>query len=218
MNSSPLVIAGRYVGDLAQLIGLASYYFFWAVIIGVVLAVALKLVTDALKLNPFGRVAYYANRPGNTLIRHMRDSRFFFPLRRALGFDPAILMVFVAAALLCYVAYVVVGYLVTVLWGVSYTLVAFGGGEVFSAGRYLIGTALLAAIFFLLALMTIVFVNSIFGLLARPAFYASRRIAPLLSLFEFGGVFTGWSFLILFIALTFAAQAVQILFFSNLGV
>lgn len=217
MSSSPLVLAGRYIGDFAQLIGLASYYFFWAVIVAVVVIVVLKLITDALKLNPFGRVAYYANRPGNTLMRNMRNSRFYFPLKRALGFDPAILMLFVATALLCYVLYLVVRYLVTVLMGLSYTLVAFGGGQVFSGARYLIGTALLGVIFFLLALMVIVFVNSIFGLLPRPAFYASRRIQPLLNLFEFGGIFTGWSFLILWVALTFAAEAVQLLFFSSLG-
>lgn len=214
MENSPLVIAGRFIGDFAQLIGLASSYFFWAVIIAVVLVVGLKLITDALRLNPFGRVSYYINRPGNELLRNMRNSRFYFPLKRSLNFDPAILMVFIATALICYVVNRVIYYLVTVLMDLSDTLVAFGSGHIFTGGRFLIGTVLLSVIFFLLSMMAVVVINSIFGLLPRQAFYANRRIQPLLSIFDFGGAFSPWAFLILWIALTISAIAVQMLFFS----
>jgi hypothetical protein len=217
METSALGTVGGLILELARLIAVGIYFFFWGVIAAVVIVVVVKLLTDALKLNPFGRVAYYLNRPGNVLIRQMRDSRFYYPLRRALGFDPAVLMVFVAAALLCYVGYLVVSDFTFVLWGLAQTLIDFGRGNIFTALRFLIGTALLAVIFFLLALMLIIFVNSVFGLFARSAYYANRRIAPLLHLFEFGGMFTGWSFLILYIALTFAAKAVQLLFFAGLG-
>ncbi|HYE73387.1 MAG TPA: hypothetical protein VEF04_08650 [Blastocatellia bacterium] len=214
---NPLVTFGDLLGTLAQYIAIGTFYFFWAVIIGVVAVVLVKLLTDALKLNPFGRVAYYLNRPGNYLIRQMRDSRFFYPLRRALGFDPAVLMVFITAALLCYVGYLIVSDFTTILWGLALTLRDFGGGLIASGIRYLIGTCLLAIIFFLLALMLIVFVNSVFGLFPKAAFRAGQRIQPLLNIFEFGGIFRGWSFLILYIALSFAAQAVKLLFFSPFG-
>lgn len=217
MQISPLVAAGQLILEVARLVLIGTFYFFWAVIIGVVVVVVVKLITDALKLNPFGRVAYYLNRPGNILIRHVRDSRFYYPLKRAFGFDPAVLMVFVAAALLCYVGYLIFRDFTQVLWGLSQALIDFGSGRPLSGGRFLIGTVLLATIFFLLALMLIVFVNSIFGLFPKFARYANYRIQPLLRLFEFGGIFTGWSFLILYIALTFAAQAVQLLFFAGPG-
>ena len=86
-------------------------------------------------------------------------------------------------------------------------------GNIFTGVRYLIGVLLLSALFFLMALMTIVFVNWIFGLLRRQAWWSLDRLNPLLRLFEFGGAFTGWSFMILWFAITFAALAVQAVFF-----
>jgi hypothetical protein len=73
---------------------------------------------------------------------------------------------------------------------------------------------LLGAIFFLLALMLIIFVYWIFGIFSRVAFRALERLGPLLRVFEFGGTFAGWSFVILGIALSFAASAVQLMFLS----
>ena len=201
---------------VAQLIQFATFYVFVAVIVAVVVVVLLKVLVDLLKLSPFGRFAYHATRPANAMIRHMRDSRFYYPLRRALNFDPAILMILVSAAILCYVVYVVIEYLTTFLWGVADTFVAFGSGLWGRGAWHLIGTILIGVIFYLLALMLIVFVNSLFGLMRRAAFFANKRIRPLLQIFEFGGIFTGWSFLILWIALTFAAVAVRTIFLSNL--
>jgi hypothetical protein len=216
MDSSPLATLGKYVINFAQFIDLATTYVFGAIIAVVVALLLLRFITDALRLNPFSRFAYYATRPTNELLRNMRNSRFYFPLKRALGFDPAILMLFVATAILCYVAYVVISYLVTLLWGLAGTLIALDQGHFFNGVRFLIGTVLIAAVFYLLALMTIVFVNWLFGLLSRPAYHALERIAPLLRIFEFGGIFAGWSFLILWIALTFAATAIQLIFLSGL--
>lgn len=64
-----------------------------------------------------------------------------------------------------------------------------------------------------MALMTIVFVNWIFGLFRRLAYWSLSRLTPLLRVFEFGGAFAGWSFIILWIALSFATVAVQGVFF-----
>jgi hypothetical protein len=213
---SLLITGGRSVVAIAQLVQFASFYVFSAIIAFVVVVLLLRFITDALQLSPFGRFAYYATRPANELLRNMRQSRFYFPLKRALGFDPAILMLLIATAILCYVAYVVVGYLTTVLLALASVLIAFGDGELFTAARHLIGMVLIGVLFYLMALMTIVFVNWLFGLLSRPAYRALERIAPLLRIFEFGGIFTGWSFLILWIALSFAAGAIQLIFLPGL--
>jgi hypothetical protein len=148
------------------------------------------------------------------LLENMRRSRLYYPLRRALKFDPAVLMLLIGTAIICYVVSLVIGYLLALMSGVGRSLIAFGDGYVFNGVRYLVGTVLLAVIFYLLALMLIVFVNWIFGLLSRAAYRALERIGPLLHIFEFGGVFRGWSFLILGIALSFAASAVQLIFLS----
>lgn len=210
MNS--LTSVGSLVVSLARLINDAGGYIFGAIILAVVIVILLRVIADALKLNPFGKFAYYATKPANVLIGNMRQSRFYYPLKRAFGFDPAILMILIATAILGYVVYTMIGYLNVFLIGTGNTLIAFGLGQPLTAGKYLLGTLLIVAIFFLLSLMLIIFVNSLFGLLKKAAGFAYRRIAPLLQIFEFGGMFAGWSFLILWIALTFAAQAVMAIF------
>ncbi|MCI0661302.1 MAG: hypothetical protein L0220_09540, partial [Acidobacteria bacterium] len=121
----------------------------------------------------------------------------------------------IALAITWYVVYVVISNLFQIIQIFGVSLITFGEGRIFTGSRYLIGALLLAVIFFLMALMTIVFVNWIFGLLRRASYWAMERLAPLLRIFEFGGVFAGWSFIILWIALTFAAMAVQAIFLSG---
>lgn len=178
--------------------------------IGVVVALLLiRLLTDLLKLNPFGRFYHTVRRPTDEFIHRMRTSQFYYPLKRSLGFDPSMIMILIALAITWYVVYVVINYLFQILQILALSLIGFSDGSIFAASRYLIAAVLLAVIFFLMALMTIVFVNWIFGLLRRASYWAMERLAPLLRVFEFGGVFAGWSFIILWIALTFAAMAVQ---------
>ncbi len=213
---SPFLLAGRSINIFAELIQFAITYVFGAIIAFVVVALLLRFLTDALQLSPFGRFAYYATRPANEMLRNMRQSRFYFPLKRAFGFDPAIIMLLIATAILCYVANTVMSYLITVLMGLGNALIAFSNGQPFTGARYLIGSLLLAAVFYLMALMTMVFIHWLFGLLTRAAYRALERIGPLLSLFEFRGLLAGWSFLILWITLSIAAIAIQIIFLSGL--
>ncbi|MFN7929448.1 MAG: hypothetical protein U0Y68_16170 [Blastocatellia bacterium] len=210
MNS--ITALGSLIVGLARALILASGYIFGVIILAVVVVILLRVIADALKLNPFGKFAYYTTRPANRLIGNMQQSRFYYPLKRAFGFDPAILMILIATAIFGYVIYTMMGYLSEFLRGAGISLIALGQGQPLTAGKYILGTVLIAAIFFLLSLMLIIFVNSLFGMMRKAAGYAYRRITPLLQLFEFGGRFAGWSFLILWIVLTFAAQAVLAVF------
>lgn len=206
------ITVGKLLGATAQFVNAAGSYIFGAIILAVVIVILLRVIADALKLNPFGKFAYYATRPANALIGNMQQSRFYYPLKRAFGFDPAVLMILIATAILGYVVYTMIGYVNVLLIGTGNSLLAFGQGQPLTAGKYALGTLLIAAIFFLLSLMLIIFVNSLFGMLRKAAGMSYRRIAPLLQIFEFGGMFAGWSFMILWIALTFAAQAVIMIF------
>lgn len=181
-----------------------------AVIAGLLL---LRYLPELLRLNPFSQTYLAMRRPTNNLIAHMRRSRFYSPLRQSLGFDPSLLMVLVALAILWYVISGVLHNLFFILQGIGLGLIRFGMGEIFTGIRYLIGAGILAVLFFLMALMTITFINWIFGMLDRLAWHSLNRLNPLLRLFEFGGAFTGWSFVILWMALSFAAMAVQAVFF-----
>ncbi len=207
MNPGRLLIE-----SIAQMEGLVQ------LVIGLTIAAAvtlllLRYLTDLLRLNPFGRLYQSLRRPTDEMISHMRGSRFYLPLRRSLGFDPSVLMVLVSLAILWYVVTGVLHNLFFLLQGLGQSLIAFGGGSVFIGAKYLIGTGILAVLFFLMALMTIVFVNWIFGLFRRLAYWSLSRLTPLLRVFEFGGAFAGWSFIILWIALSFATVAVQGVFF-----
>jgi hypothetical protein len=183
--------------------------------IGVVVGLLLiRLLIDASNISPFGRVTYYARRPTNEVIQQMRSSQYYLPLRRSLGFDPAVLMVLIALAILWYVVSGVLGNLFSLVQGLGGSLIDFGRGNVFTGARHLIGVGLLAVIFFFMTLMTIVFINWLFGLAPRAAFWAMERLRPLLQIFEFGGVFAGWSFIIFWLVLNFAAIAVSSIFMS----
>jgi hypothetical protein len=210
----PLIIAGQYLIFAAQIIGGLAWFVYIGIVVAVVALLVSRYVIDALRLNPFNRLVHGVMRPADAMLGNMRQSRFYYPLRRALNFDPAVLMVLFATAIACYVVSLVIHYLLMLMSGLGRSLTAFGAGNLFSGARYAVGTILLAVIFYLLSLMLLVFAYWIFGLFRRASYRALERIGPLLRIFEFGGAFAGWSFLILGIALSFAASAVQLIFLS----
>ncbi|MFN7949067.1 MAG: hypothetical protein U0Z53_27185 [Blastocatellia bacterium] len=214
MGSSPLSQLARFIGLVADFIAAWIGYVYGAIIVLVIVLLLARYLLDLFQISPFGRFVYRLRRPATEMLHNVRSSRFYFPLKRALGFDPAVLMILIATAIVCYVISIVVGNLLQLLGGIVRVLLRFDQGQVAGAARNLIGVLLLAVIFYLLTLMLIVFVNWLFGLLSRAAFWSLRRIEPLLRLFEFGGMFAGWSFLILWIALSFAATAVTLVFLS----
>jgi hypothetical protein len=179
-----------------------------------VILLLLRWVNDALGSNPFGRLSYYLRKPTNDLVYYVRSSQFYFPLKQALRFDPTYLLVLIAVAIVYYVALSVIGYLTTVLGGLGESLNSLAAGNVARGVKTLIGVSLLAVIFFLMTMMTIVFINWISGRFNRAAYWSMHRISPLLRVFEFRGVFAGFSFLILWLVLSFAASAVRAVFFG----
>jgi len=205
--------AGLLLSRLAETITYFAKLAISITIGAVIVLLLIRWLMDAMQTSPFGRIAYYLRRPTDTLIRNARESRFYYPLREALKFNPAILMVLIGLAIIWYVVLSVIGDLTTIITWLGISLDDFSAGRIFSAIWRLIGLLLLTAIFFLMTLMTLIFVNWISGLFERAAYWSLNRIGPLLRVFEFGGVFAGWSFLILWIALNFAKIAVQTVFF-----
>ena len=181
----------------------------------VVILLALRWLNDVLGANPFGRLSYYLRKPTNDLVYYVRSSQFYIPLKQALRFDPTYLLVLIAVAIAWYVALSVIGYLNTVLGGLGTSLKFLAAGDVARGVYTLIGTSLLAVIFFLMTLMTIVFINWISGRFNRAAYWSMHRISPLLRIFEFGGALAGFSFLILWLVLSLAASAVGAVFFGS---
>lgn len=213
MTIFSLVNIGSFIIDMVEKMRPIVQNAIGLTVAVVVAFLLVRILTDVLKLNPFGRIYQNARRPSDEMIYRMRSSPFYHPLKRAFGFDPSIIMVMIALAIVWYVVYVVINNLFFILQNFGSSLILFGNGLVLSGASRLIGTLLLGAIFFLMALMTIVFVNWIFGLLQRAALWSMGRLAPLLRVFDFGGAFAGWSFVILWIALYFAAIAVTTIFF-----
>ncbi|MGH9936921.1 MAG: hypothetical protein ACREAM_11790 [Blastocatellia bacterium] len=181
----------------------------------VIILLLLRWITDAMDLNPFGRLSYYLRKPTNDLVYYVRSSMFYLPLKQALRFDPTVLMVLIAVAIVWYVALTIIGYFNTVLGGLGGSMNLLAAGNVARGVSTLIGTLLLAVIFFLMTLMTIVFINWISGRFNRAAYWSMHRISPLLRIFEFGGRLAGFSFLILYFVLSLAASAVMAVFFRT---
>jgi hypothetical protein len=209
---------GISLGDmliiLAGWISLIAGYLINITVGALVVLLLLRWVNDAMGSNPFGRLSYYLRKPTNDLVYYVRSSQFYFPLKQALRFDPTYLLVLIAVAIVWYVTLSVIGYLTTVLGGLGESLNLLAAGNVARGVKTLIGVSLLAVIFFLMTLMTIVFINWISGRFNRAAYWSMHRISPLLRVFEFGGAFAGFSFLILWLVLSFAASAVRAVFFG----
>jgi len=210
---------GISLGDmltiLADKISEAASYLIYITVGALVILLLLRWVSDALGTNPFGRLSYYLRKPTNDLVYYVRSSQFYFPLKQALRFDPTYLLVLIALAIVWYVALSIIGYFNTVLRGLGGSLNLLAAGNVARGVFALIGTSLLAVIFFLMTLMTIVFINWISGRFNRSAYWSMHRISPLLRIFEFGGAFAGFSFLILWLVLSIAASAVRVVFFGS---
>ncbi len=205
---------GNLLIDLARLISTIASYLVNITVGLLIILLLLRWIADALDMNPFGRLSYYLRKPTNDLVYYVRSSQFYFPLKQALKFDPTILMVLISVAIVWYVALGIIGYFNTVLSGLGYSIIFLVAGEAARGIRTLIGTLLLAVIFFLMTLMTIVFINWISGRFNRAAYWSMTRISPLLRIFDFGGVLAGFSFLILYLVLSLAASAVSAVFFG----
>jgi hypothetical protein len=198
---------------LAEWISMIARLVVYITVSIVVVLLLIRWLTDLLDLNPFGRLSYYLRKPTNDMIYYVRSSQFYYPLKQALRFDPTILMVLIAMAIILYVALGIIGYFNTILFGFGSSINLLADGSINRGIFRLIGTLLLTVIFFLMTLMTIVFINWISGRFNRAAYWSLHRISPLLKIFEFGGVFAGFSFLILYFVLSLAASAVSSVFF-----
>src|ERR1700752_4547788 len=123
---------GYSLGDmlhrLAYWISNAASYLIIITVSAVVVFLLLRWLTDALNINPFGRLTYYLRKPTNDLIYYIRSSQFYVPLKQALRFDPTYLMALIAVAIILYVALSIIGYFYTVLdkLGVSLDFLAAG--------------------------------------------------------------------------------------------
>lgn len=205
--------AGMFLLRLAETVGSFARLAIGILIGGVIALLLLRWLVDAMQVNPFGKIVYYLRRPTDDLLGHAFSSRFYHPMKQALKFSPAILIAIIAMAIVWYVSLMLVGNLTMILSNFAVCLDAFSEGSFFNGALYLIGTLLMAAIFFLMGLMTLIFINWVSGLFGSAAFWAERRLAPLLRYFEFGGTYAGWSFVILWLTLYLASIIVQSSFF-----
>jgi hypothetical protein len=205
----------HWLALVARLVGQISGYLYMAIMLTVIVFLALYWIIEKLRLNPFGKIVYYLRRPGSLMLHKMQRSPFHYPLRRALKFDPSGLMVLGGTAIFCYLIAFIIDNFVMLLSGLSMTLLAFGDSQIFAGAWKLTGLVLLGVIFYLMALMTVIFINWLFGWFQRPAHWSLQKLNPLLRLFEFGGAGAGFSFLLLSLALSLAAQAVARIFLAS---
>jgi hypothetical protein len=210
---SPLTQAGDLFVTLAAWLALVTDYVIQIALVIVIALLVIRFIVDRLDLNPFGRLAYYARRPTNKWFYEIKNSQFYQPLKHAFGFDPLWLLLLVAFALLFYLLRSMVQDVAILLQALGITLRSFGAGETLLGARALLGTVLLALIYFLMLLMTILVINSWFGLFDRAAFWAGRRIYPILYSFDSSGRLGPLVFLLMFFLLGIAAAAVQSTFF-----
>jgi hypothetical protein len=210
---SPLISAGEWIRLIAAWLQLIAHYAANIALALAILLLLIRFLVDHFDSNPFGRFAYYARRPTNKWFYEIKGSQFYRPVKQALGFEPIWVLLLLAFVLFFFLLRSLVDDVTLLLNCVGITLTRFGTGDTLSGVQGLIGTILLGLIYFLMGLMTILVINSWFGLFDRAAYWAGRRIYPLLRSFDSSGRLGPLIFLLLFFLLSLFAGAVLRAFF-----
>ena len=180
----------------------------------VILLLLVRFVVEHFKLSPFGKVAFYAMRPTESWVRQAKSSQFYYGLKKALPFEPVWLLLLLGFAFFFYLLSLLANDVIMFLLALSQTCGYFGNGRVGAGVQALIGCVLLFVVYSAMAMMTILIINSFFGLFRRPAQWAGKYIYPLLSSVDRTGSLAPLIFLLAFWLLGALASAVQISFFQ----
>lgn len=212
---SSLNTVGFYLQTLAGFIKLGIGYAIPFAMAIVILLLLIRFVVERYKLSPFGKVAFYAVRPTEGWFRQAKSSQFYYGLKKALPFEPIWLLLLLGFAFFFYLLSLLANNVVMFLLALSQTCGYFGNGRVGAGMQAVIGCVLLFVVYAAMAMMTILVINSFFGLLGRPAQWAGKYIYPLLSSVDRTGSLAPLIFLLAFWLLGALASAVQISFFQS---
>lgn len=210
---SPLITAGQFLRTLADWLERIAGYVTTIALVIIIVLLLIRFLVERFNLNPFGRLTYYARRPTDRWFYEIKGSQFYQPIKRALGFEPVWVLLLLAFVLLFFLVRSLVNDVTLLLSCLGITLERFGAGDALAGLWASIGTVLLGLIYFLMALMTILVINSWFGLFDRAAYWAGQRIYPILRSFDSSGRLGPFVFLIMFFLLSLLAQAVVSAFF-----
>lgn len=210
---SSLITAGEFIRSLAGWLQLIATYVANIALAIAILLLLIRFLLDRFDMNPFGRFVYYARRPTDKWFYEIKGSQFYRPIKQALGFEPVWILLLLAFVLLFFLLRSLVDDVALVLNCLGITISRFGLGETLSAVQALLGTLLLSLIYFLMGLMTILVIYSWFGLFDRAAYWAGRRIYPILRSFDSSGRLGPMIFLLMFFLLSLIASAVLRAFF-----
>jgi hypothetical protein len=210
---SPLIIAGDFIRNIAIWVQIIANFAANVALAVALLLLLVRFLVDRFDYKPFSRLTYYVRRPTNRWFYEIKGSQLYKPIRQAFGFDPIWVLLLLAFVVLFFLLRGLVSYTTTLLSCVGATLISFGDGDPLIGGKALMGTLLLSLIYFLMALMTILVINSWFGLFDRAAFWAGRRIYPILRTVDVSGQLGPIIFIVAFLILSFLAQAVLTAFF-----
>ncbi|MDQ3011663.1 MAG: hypothetical protein M3X11_13265 [Acidobacteriota bacterium] len=210
---SPLVTAGEAIGNAAVWLQLITQYVANLALALAIILLLIRFLSTRFDLNPFGRVIYYVRRITDRWFYAIKSSQLYQSTRQAVRFDPVWVLLLIAFVMLFFLLRSLVDNVIGLLVCIGVTLTRFGLGNLLSGVQALLGTVLLGLIYFLMGLMTILVINSWFGLFDRWSYWAGRRIYPLLRSMDPKGKLGPWAFLLAFFLLSIVAAAVQRAFF-----
>jgi hypothetical protein len=202
-----------YTEWLSRLVSNGAGFLIYFLMTLVIVLLLIRFIVEQFKLSPFGRVAFYATRPTDTWFRQAKSSQIYYAMKRALPFDPIWLLLLLGFAFFFYLLYMLAIDVALFLSALSSTFAYFANGRVGAGLQATLGTVLLFFLYFAMALMTILVINSFFGLFQRPARWAGNYIYPMISSFDRTGTLAPLIFILAFWLLGALASAVRIAFF-----
>lgn len=206
---SPLVTAGEFIGRAAFWLQLVTQYAASLVLALAIIFLLIRYLSTRYDLNPFGRMVYYTRRITDRWFYAVKGSPLYRSIRPAVRFDPVWVLLLIAFVMLFLLVRSLLENMTAWLGCLGGTLMRFGLQDPQAGVGTVFGLAVLGLLYFLMGLMTILVINSWFGLFERWAYWAGRRIYPLLRSLDPKNKLGLWAFLVAFFLLSIIANAVR---------
>lgn len=183
----------------------------WAILV-IVTFIYVRKARDFSPFNRIGKLVHGVARHTSNVVRGVRASRFYDPLRGLMKRDPTILMIIIFSVLVIFLSTQLLRYVTDAIFSLALSIQMIFAGFVFKGAWMLVGAVINAALIFLLSMMLFMFISYLFDFLHRLSRFARRFVNPLILVVERSGVPSTWSFFVLYIIVSILQQAFSGLF------
>lgn len=195
-------LIGVAYAERAIMVGMIA----WAIVV-VVTFIYIRKARDFSPFNKIGKVVHAVARHAANVVKAVRNSRFYDPLRGLVKRDPTILMIILFTVLVVFLSNQLLRYITDAVVFLALAVRMILGMSIVQGVWMLVGALVNAYLIFLLSMMLFMFISFLFDFLHKISKFASRFINPWLQVVERAGIPRTWSFFFFYIIVSIFQQA-----------